>query len=344
MTLRGSYAEHSTVGDATYGRDSAPQPRLMSRGWVTRTIQSVERARSAQHAIAQLRAAQSILPRRSPLGYATPSVSKRFNMAFCASALCTLVLVAGAGCSRASTKGLTLAGSTSLQPFAEKWAAAYEDSQPAVLVHVQGGGSTAGVQAAISGAAQIGMSSRPLTPEEASRVTAIPVARDGLVIVVHPTLPVSDLSLDQVRSIYAGKITNWQHISGRDLPITVITREEGSGTRAAFEALVMDRQWIVASALVQDSTGAVRQMVASDPAAIGYVSIGLVDASVKALRLSGIEPTEANIDSGKYPLFRPFLFVVPAREQSAARDFVQWILGPQGREITRREGLLPPRE
>lgn len=255
-------------------------------------------------------------------------------------ALGFLLLVAG--CSRATQKGLTLAGSTSLQPFAEKWADAYQVRQPAVPIHVQGGGSTAGVQAAISGAAQIGMSSRPLTPNEAGQVTGIVVARDGIAIVVHPTLSVSNLVLEQVRAIYAGKIKNWQLLGGRNLPITVITREEGSGTRAAFEALVMDEQRIAASALVQDSTGGVRQMVASDPAAIGYVSIGLVDASIKALKLGGIEATESNIDAGKYPLVRPFLFVVPVQPHAVARDFVNWVTGPEGRALTRNEGLLPP--
>jgi len=266
------------------------------------------------------------------------------NNAFRVFAAGVFLLVAAVGCSRATKKGLTLAGSTSIQPFAEKWADAYRARQPGDPIHVQGGGSTAGVQAAISGAAQIGMSSRPLTPDEASRVTGIPVARDGIAIVVHPTMPVSDLVLDRVRAIYAGEIRNWRLVRGRNSPITVITREEGSGTRAAFEALVMGRNRIVASALVQDSTGAVRQMVASDPAAIGYVSIGLVDASIKALGLGGVEPTEANIDSGRYPLVRPFLFVVSAEQPGVAKDFIGWVTGPEGRELTRREGLLPPGE
>lgn len=250
--------------------------------------------------------------------------------------------VAAGGCRRASDNGLTLAGSTSVQPFGEKWAEAYQVHKPGLAVHVQGGGSTAGVQAAISGAAQIGMSSRALSPEESAKVTGIAVARDGIAIVVHPALPVSDLVLDHVRAIYAGEIESWRVLGGGDAPITVITREEGSGTRAAFETLVMGGQRIAASALVQDSTGAVRQMVASDPAAVGYVSIGLLDASIKALRLQGVEATEANINRGTYPLVRPFLFVVPLAPQAIAVDFIAWITGPEGREVTRREGLLPP--
>lgn len=253
-----------------------------------------------------------------------------------------LLLLAAVGCSLTRKQGLTLAGSTSLQPFAEKWADAYLARHAGLSIHVQGGGSTAGVQAALSGAAQIGMSSRSLTAEEAGHVSGIVVARDGIAIVTHPTLAVHDLMLEQVRAIYAGEIENWRSLGGRDAPITLITREEGSGTRAAFEELVMGGRRIAASALVQDSTGAVRQMVASDPAAVGYVSIGLVDSSIQALRLHGVDATEANIDAGKYPLVRPFLFVLPVQPGAVARDFVAWITGPEGRELTRREGLLPP--
>lgn len=253
-----------------------------------------------------------------------------------------LLLVAGIGCSLSRKQGLTLAGSTSLQPFAEKWADAYRARHAGLAIHVQGGGSTAGVQAAMSGAAEIGMASRALTPKEAGQVRGIVVARDGIAIVTHPTLTVHDLLLEQVRAIYAGQVSNWRSLGGQDAPITLITREEGSGTRAAFEELVMGGGRIAASALVQDSTGAVRQMVASDPAAVGYVSIGLVDSSVQALRLSGVSATEANIDAGKYPLVRPFLFVVPVQTGAVVQDFVAWITGPEGRELTRREGLLPP--
>jgi phosphate transport system substrate-binding protein len=255
----------------------------------------------------------------------------------------SVCLAGGSGCSRPASGGVTLAGSTSLQPFAERWADAFTASHPGVSVHVQGGGSTAGVVAAMTGAAEIGMSSRALTSAETERATAIPVARDVMVIVVHPTNPLRGVSLEDVRSIYAGASTSWRAFGGRPVPITVITREEGSGTRAAFEELVMARRRIVASALVQDATGAVRQMVASDPAAIGYVSLGFVDGSVKALALDGVAASEANVDSGGYPLVRPFLFVARGPLQGAAAAFVAWLRGPEGRALTRRDGLLPPR-
>jgi phosphate transport system substrate-binding protein len=261
----------------------------------------------------------------------------------CAVWAAALVLVAQGSCRRASKLELTLAGSTSVQPFAERWAEAYGD-RSGLKVHVQGGGSTAGVQAVLSGTAQIGMSSRELTPDEAARVRSIVVGRDGIALVVHPSNRVGDLTLDELRGIYSGKIQRWAELRGADARITVITREEGSGTRTAFAELVMNGERFAARALVQDSTGAVRQMVASDAAAIGYISVGLVDASVKAVTISGVPASASAIDGGRYPLVRPFLFVLQAEPTGAARDLTDWIRGPEGRALARREGLLPPRE
>ena len=257
--------------------------------------------------------------------------------------VCALaVLAAASACTRASGRGLTVAGSTSVQPFAEKWADAYQIRRPGLPVQVQGGGSTAGVQAVLSGAAQIGMSSRALTAVEAARTVQTPIARDGMAIVVHPDNPIAALTLADVQSIYAGDRRSWRAVGGPDATINVVTREEGSGTRTAFEELVMDGRRITASALVQDSTGSVRQMVAADPAAVGYVSMGLVDSSVKAVALNGVEPSEAAIDAGRYPLVRPFLFITVGKRGPDVQAFIDWIAGPEGRELTRREGLLPP--
>lgn len=260
-----------------------------------------------------------------------------------AALLLVLTATTGAACERHKGNMLTLAGSTSVQPFVEKWADAYRGGHPDLSIQVQGGGSTAGVQAAESGAAQIGMSSRSLTPEEAGHLEQVLVARDGIAIVVHPGNRVANLRLEDVRAIYAGEARNWSRFGGQG-PITLITREEGSGTRAAFESLVMAQRRIAAFALVQDSTGAVRQMVASDPAAVGYVSLGLVDTTIKAVTLDAIEASDANIDTGAYPLVRPFLFLVKpeTRANVAVTSFIAWILGPEGRRLTRQEGLVPP--
>ena len=254
------------------------------------------------------------------------------------------------GCSRSAGKGdFTLAGSTSVQPFAEKWVEAYragrarDSSAPRVDIHVQGGGSTAGVQAAQSGAAQIGMCSRDLKPDEASKLKATVVARDGIAVIVNKQNPLSDLPLAQIQKVYAGQVAGWKDLGGGEAKITIITREEGSGTRGAFEELLMKGSKIAVAALVQDSTGAVRQMVSSDPAAIGYISLGQVDGSVKALKIAGVEGSEATIDAGTYPLVRPFLFLTRGEPTGPAADFIAWVTGPEGHALTRKEGLLPPK-
>jgi phosphate transport system substrate-binding protein len=252
-------------------------------------------------------------------------------------------MLALGGCSRGQGEQLTLAGSTSLQPVTERWADAYRARRPGLFISVQGGGSTAGVRAALAGAAQIGLSSRALTPAEARELRPVTVARDGIALVVHPDNPVRSLTLLEIRRVYDGTTRSWASLGGRASAITAITREEGSGTRSAFETLVMASRTIAARTLVQDSAGAVRQMVGSDPAAIGYISIGLVDTSVRALRLDGVAASEANIDAGVYPLMRPFLFVLPKKREPRAEEFLAWVTGPEGRSLLRHEGLLPAR-
>jgi phosphate transport system substrate-binding protein len=266
-----------------------------------------------------------------------------------------VLLAVALGCGRAPEPGqqgggaagaqttLTLAGSTSIQPFAEKWAETYHSKHPNIDIHVQGGGSTAGVKAAETGAAQIGDCSRELKPEEAAVLHQTVVARDAETIIVHPSNPVSDLTVDQVRGIYAAEIKNWKEVGGPDKKINVVTREQGSGARGAFEELVMKGKTIASSALVQDSQGAVRQMVSTDPAAIGYVSHGVVDSSVKGLKLNGVAPGEDTVLSGKYPVVRPFLFLTKGEPTGAAKDFIDWVLGPEGQAIARKEGLISPK-
>ncbi len=235
---------------------------------------------------------------------------------------------------------LTLAGSTSVQPFAEKWSEAYSAAHPGAQINVQGGGSTAGIKAAQTGAAQIGTVSRDLKADEKS-LTPIVVARDGIAIVVNPANPITDLTLAQVKAIFSGQAKSWKELGGIDKPLNVITREEGSGTRGAFEELALGGSKVATSALVQDSTGAVREMVHGDPAAIGYISLGLVNDQVKAVKLAGVDATEANVVAGKYPLVRPFLFVTQGAPTGTAKDFIAYVLSPAGQELVRKEGLIP---
>jgi phosphate transport system substrate-binding protein len=245
------------------------------------------------------------------------------------------------GCGR-HAGGITVAGSTSVQPFAEMLAEEYMVLHPTETVNVQGGGSSAGVEAAQSGAALIGMTSRELKGDEKSLV-AIEIARDAIAVVVHPTNPTVNLSIEQVRGIFGGQIVKWSEVGGPDRIIVVVTREEGSGTRSAFQDLVMSNKIdIDPGALVQDSNGAVRQLVSSDPNAIGYISLGLVNNEVKPVSLDGIPPSAENVNSGTYRLVRPFLFILKHPPEGEGKAYIDYVLSPAGQKSLAHEGLLSP--
>jgi phosphate transport system substrate-binding protein len=241
-----------------------------------------------------------------------------------------------------SRNELTLAGSTSIQPFADKWAEVFMARHPDLGVDVQGGGSSAGIQACKSGACEIGMASRELKGDE-KELTEIVVARDGLAIIVHPSNPVRGLKIAEVKQIFSGDLTDWKTLGGPDKRITVVTREEGSGTRGAFQELVMGKTRIFRGAITEDSNGTVREIVAHDPAAVGFISLGLVNDKVRALALDKAAANDENIRNGSYRLVRPFLFVSRGEPTGLAKRFVDFVLSDAGQALVKEEGLLPIR-
>jgi len=249
-----------------------------------------------------------------------------------------LLIFFAMGCQR-SKAGITVAGSTSVEPFAELLAEEYMHRHPNSHIYVQGGGSSAGIEAIRSGAAHIGMSSRSLIGKEKTLHT-ITIAKDAIAIIVHPKNPVHDLPFVKVREVFSGQIRNWNELGGPDQPIVLVTREEGSGTREAFQKLVMGEEDIALEALVQDSNGAIRQVVAGDPSAIGYISLGLVNEKVKALQISGTTPSIKNIESGQYHLVRPFLFVFLLEPAGEAKTFLDFVMSPEAQKLLAQEGLV----
>lgn len=241
------------------------------------------------------------------------------------------------GC--AAKRGIIIAGSTSVQPFAEILAEEYMNLHPEAKIDIQGGGSSAGILATVSGIAHIGMSSRELVGEE-KRLWATEIAKDALALVVHPSNPVGSLRLEEVQEIYAARIKNWSQVGGQRREIHVVTREEGSGTRAAFEKLVMDGQTVAGAAIVQDSNGAVRQVVADDPDAIGFISSGLVNDKVKAVGIDGVAATKDTVLSGQYKLVRVFVFVVSGEPAGETRRFLDFSLSAEGQKLLSAEGLV----
>ena len=243
------------------------------------------------------------------------------------------------GCHR-KQGGISVVGSTSVQPFAEALSEEFMARHPQEKIFIQGGGSTAGIQAVLTGASEVGMSSRKLEESE-KELIAIPIIYDAIAVIVHRSNPLLGLRLAQIRQIYAGKITRWNEVGGKDQDITVVTREEGSGTRETFQNLVMGKdEEISLAALVQDSNGAIRQVVADDPNAIGFISLGLVNDRVKALKIDGIEPNLENIRTHRYKIIRPFLFVFKFPPQGVAKEFLDYVLSPAGQKLLVQEGLV----
>lgn len=157
---------------------------------------------------------------------------------------------------------------------------------------------------------------------------------------MHPSNPIENLTIDQIKDIYTGKIKNWKDVGGKDAQIVVVTREEGSGTRGAFEELVMGGSSISDSAVVQPSTGAVKQSVSQDPNAIGYISIGVLDSSVKAVKIEGVEPIEDNVKNGKYKLQRPFLFLTKDEPKGLVKEFIDFTLSEEGQAIVEKHHYI----
>jgi phosphate transport system substrate-binding protein len=255
--------------------------------------------------------------------------------------LLAALLVTG-GCKSSSesvSRPLCIAGSTSVQPFAEKLAEIYMRRHPGARIDVQGGGSSAGIYAATHGAADLGASSRELLGEE-KKLVQIPIAYDGIAVIVHPSNPLTNITLAQIRQIFSGAVTNWSALGLPPHALDLITREEGSGTREAFEHLVMGKQEITPAALVQDSNGSVREIVAGDPYSMGFISAGLVDQRVKALAIDGVLPIRENIKSHAYKLVRRFLLVARAEPTGSCKAFVDFVLGLNGQKILESEGLV----
>jgi phosphate transport system substrate-binding protein len=251
-----------------------------------------------------------------------------------------VAILFGAACSRGSHRSITLAGSTAFQPFAEKLAERYIAGHPGVQVHVQGGGSAVGIQSALTGAADIGVADLLQLPDEAKALTPTVVAKDGIAIVVSRGNPVAALTAAQARDVFSGRIASWKELGGPDAEIRVISREEGSGTRRSFDNLVLAGQPLTPGALFQNSNGTVREAVASDASAVGYVSIGLVNERVKALDYDGVEPTNANVKLGTYPLARPVFFLTKGVPAAQVMEFVDYVLSPEAQGVLEKEGLI----
>jgi len=240
---------------------------------------------------------------------------------------------------------LRLAGSTSMQPLMEALTEDYSSRYEYVTFALESRNSQVGLDALRDGAIDIALVSREMRPEEMDGLLATPIARDGIAILVNEENLTSALTLEELRSIFAGEILSWEEVESQegvrpaDSPpedIQVVSREEGSGTRKAFEALVMGEERVTSTAVVMPTDEAVSEYIAQMPRAIGYASMADLSLGVKALRVGGVEPSPVAVSSGEYPLVRPFFLVTEKRRNREVQAFIDFCLSPRGQAIVER--------
>lgn len=237
-------------------------------------------------------------------------------------------------------------GSTTVLPIMQKVSEAYMAANPNVQIALSGGGSGNGIKALLDGLANIAMSSRDIKGSEkelAAKKGINPVrtavAVDALVPVVNPKNPINELSLDQLKDIYTGKITNWKELGGADANIVVVSRDTSSGTYETWEEMVMKKAKVMPKALLQASNGAVEQVVAKNPNAIGYVGLGYLAPSIKGLHIGKVAASAETALSKEWPLSRELYVFTngePARRfRRAHKVHPRPRQGPEGREGSR---------
>jgi phosphate transport system substrate-binding protein len=239
---------------------------------------------------------------------------------------------------------ITFAGSTTVQPLAAKLGDAFRQQHPDVTLDIAGGGSVVGIQAIHDGTVDIGMASRILRSEEETGITWHQIAVDVIAIVINSANPVEGLTREQLRGIYLGQITNWREVGGPDQPIQVVIREKTSGTRGAFDEIVLDKQEPTAPNLQAAMTaGDAAALVAAEPDAIGYVGFGNLESGLKLVTIDGVLPSEATAQDGSYRLVRPLLLLTGPLTQPLAQTFVDFSLSNEGQQVVVDSGWVPAR-
>lgn len=235
---------------------------------------------------------------------------------------------------------ITIAGSTSVQPLSDELAKAFMAKNPNVKVFVQGGGSGAGIKAAMAGTADIGASSRELESSEKG-LNEVQIATDGIAVVVNPSNKrIKNLTMEQLKGIFSGKIKKWSQVGGGKGKVVVVNREAGSGTRGAFEELVMGKNsHLTNNCLIQASTGAVKSTIAITPEAIGYISMGYLDKTVKAVKVEGFTANEENVKAKNYKIARPFLYLTKSKPTGVVKAYLDFVLSPEGQKIVAKDYL-----
>lgn len=262
-------------------------------------------------------------------------------------AVFTLMLIFGAG--QAWAAEISITGSTTVLPVMQKAGEAFMNEHPGAKLMIAGGGSGSGIKALSEGLCDIAMSSRDIKENEINDAkakgvnpTRLAIALDALAPIIHPENPVNSLSLEQLASIYAGKITNWKEVGGNDARIVLVSRDSSSGTFETWVELVMNKQKISPRALLQASNGGVVQVVAQNKQAIGYIGFGYLGESVKSLKIGDIAPTAENAVSNIWPISRELYIFTNGEPQGDIKDLCDYLLDPKkGQKAVAEVGYIP---
>ncbi|WP_300348451.1 phosphate ABC transporter substrate-binding protein [Clostridium sp.] len=238
---------------------------------------------------------------------------------------------------------VSISGSTSVGPIMEREAEAFKTKMPDVSVEINQIGSSAGIKNAMDGVSEIGMASRDLKGQEKQvGLKEVEIAYDGIALIVNKDNPVKDLTMEQIKDIYTGKITNWKEVGGYDSPVVVVSREDGSGTRDAFQGIVgFKPEGLTKDSQISDGSGNIKSLVERNKNTIGYISFSYVDDSVNVLKVDGVKPNADNVQKKDYKLARPFLLVYKEDViTKSGRDLIDFILSEEGQDIVAKDNLI----
>ena len=238
---------------------------------------------------------------------------------------------------------IDIAGGTAHIPVMKKAAQAIMTANGDIRITVAGGGSGVGVQKVGEGLVQIGNTGRALKDSEVAKygLKTFPFAIDGVAVAVNPANGVTSLTKAQVKDVFAGKIANWKELGGKDAPISLYVREDGSGTRETFEERALDKGTSAQSANVVNSNGAMKTAIAQDPNAIGYVGIGHLDDSIRGVTVDGMVPSQENAANGTYTITRLLYMNTKGEPTGLTALFVDYIYSEDGKAFTAEAGYIP---
>ena len=268
----------------------------------------------------------------------------RLIKSLCIVSSCLMLLAASA----LAADNVVIKGSTTVLPVAQAALEAYMKSHPGVNISLSGGGSGEGIKALIDKSTDIATSSREIKDSETAQAkakgvnpVAHTVAIDAIVPIVNPKNKVKDLTIDQLSQIYQGKITNWKEVGGDDLQIVVVSRDSSSGTFESWAHLVLNNAKVTPKAQLQASSGAVVQAISKNRYAIGYIGIGYLNKSIKALTVGGIQASAETALSKQYPIARPLYMYTNGEPQGETAGYIKFVLSPAGQKLVAKEGFVP---